>query len=155
MEILNDNQQKLVPRAGDVYGISWNIMWKSFVGLLAISIIYGIISGPTALIQIQEDNFRWFLVPFALFAVGFGIFIVGPIGYSTQWVFLKVVRGERFDIQDMFAVFQRNYWNAVAANVVVGLIVGIGFLMLIVPLQGDGLMPSQPRHHLPPIHKPN
>jgi membrane-anchored glycerophosphoryl diester phosphodiesterase (GDPDase) len=33
----------------------------------------------------------------------------------------------------MFAVFQKNYWNAVAANVVVGLIVGIGIIMLIVP----------------------
>jgi membrane-anchored glycerophosphoryl diester phosphodiesterase (GDPDase) len=48
-------------------------------------------------------------------------------------VFLKAVRGEPFEIRDMFEVFQRNYWNAVAANVVVGLIVGIGLIMLIVP----------------------
>jgi uncharacterized membrane protein len=43
------------------------------------------------------------------------------------------VRGEKFEIKDMFSVFQKNYWNAVAANVVVGFIVGIGFIMLIVP----------------------
>lgn len=133
MEILNNNQQKLIPAAGDAFGISWNIMWKSFVGLLAVTIIHGIISGPAAVFQWEMDDFKWFLVPFTLFAIGFGIFIVGPIGYSTNWVFLKAVRGERFEIQDMFAVFQRNYWNAVAANVVVGLIVAIGIVMLIVP----------------------
>lgn len=133
MEILNNNQSRLIPTAGESYGVSWNIMWKSFIGLLAVTIIHAIISGPTAVFQWEVDSFEWFLVPFTLFAIGFGIFIAGPIGYSTNWVFLKAVRGEPFDIQDMFAVFQRNYWNAVAANVVVGLIIGIGILMLIVP----------------------
>jgi len=132
MEVINQNK-KLNPSAGDAYGASWDIMWKSFVSLLAVFIIYGIINGPTAAFQWEADDFHWFLIPFVLFAIGFGIFIAGPIGYSTNWVFLKAVRGENFEIRDMFAVFQRNYWNAVAANVVVGLIVGIGLLMLIVP----------------------
>jgi uncharacterized membrane protein len=136
MEIINNNPIKAKPDAGDAFGVSWNIMWKSFVGLLAVIIIYGIISGPTAMFQARGNefnDFEWFMVPFLLFAVGFGIFIGGPIGYSTNWVFLKAVRGEHFEIRDMFAVFQRNYWNAVAANVVVGLIIGIGIIMLIVP----------------------
>lgn len=133
MEVLNNNKQKLIPTAGDAYGAAWNIMWKAFAGLLAVSIIYGIISGPPAMFQWQMDDFAWFIFPFALFAIGFGIFISGPIGYSTKWVYLKAVRGEPFELKDMFAVFQRNYWNAVAANVVVGLIVGFGFVMLIVP----------------------
>jgi len=133
MEILNNNQQRLIPTAGEAYGVSWNIMWKSFVGLLAVTIIHAIISGPTAMFQWKVDEIEWFLVPFTLFAVGFGIFVAGPIGYSTNWVFLKAVRGEKYDIQDMFAVFQKNYWNAVAANVVVSLIIGIGIVMLIVP----------------------
>jgi uncharacterized membrane protein len=133
MEVLNNNKQKLIPTAGDAYGAAWNIMWKSFAGLLAVSIIYGIISGPPAMFQWQMDKIEWFIFPFALFAIGFGIFVSGPIGYSTSWVYLKAVRGEPFELKDMFAVFQRNYWNAVAANVVVGLIVGFGIVMLIVP----------------------
>ncbi|MCF8224689.1 MAG: glycerophosphoryl diester phosphodiesterase membrane domain-containing protein [Bacteroidales bacterium] len=133
MEILNNNSDNLVPSAGDVYGISWNIMWKSFVGLLAVTIIYCVISGPTAMVQWKADDFSLFLIPLVLFGIGFGIFVAGPIGYSTKWVFLKAVRGESYEIQDMFAVFNRNYWNAVAANVVVGVIVGIGILMLIFP----------------------
>jgi membrane-anchored glycerophosphoryl diester phosphodiesterase (GDPDase) len=47
--------------------------------------------------------------------------------------FLKAVRGERVEIKDIFAVFQRNYWNAVIANVVVSVIVVLGLIMLIVP----------------------
>jgi hypothetical protein len=140
MEILNNNSINVEPNVGDVYGASWIIMWKAFVGLLAVTIIYGIISGPPAMFQWRIDESQWnlhnfesFLIPFGLFAIGFGIFIAGPIGYSTNWVFLKAVRGEKFEIQDMFAVFHRNYWNAVAGNVVVGLIVGLGILMLIVP----------------------
>ena len=133
MEIMNSNKEKLIPNAGDAYGISWNIMWKVFVGLLAVSIIHGIISGPMIMLQWKAEEFSWIMLPMVMFAIGFGIFISGPIDYSTHWVFLKAARGEKFEIQDMFAVFQRNYWNAVAANVVVGIIVGIGILMLIVP----------------------
>ena len=33
----------------------------------------------------------------------------------------------------MFSVFERNYWNAVLANVVVGIIVVFGLIMLIFP----------------------
>jgi uncharacterized membrane protein len=133
MEVLQNNTNKLIPTAGDAFGVSWNIMWKAFAGLLAVTIIYGIISGPTAMFQWQTDDLSWFIFPFVLFAIGFGIFISGPIGYSTKWVFLKAVRGEPFELKDMFAVFQKNYWNAVAANVVVGLIIGFGIVMLIVP----------------------
>lgn len=68
-----------------------------------------------------------------MFGVAYGVFVAGPISYGANWVFLKAVRGERVEIKDLFAVFQRNYWNAVIANFVVGLIVGLGIVMLIVP----------------------
>ena len=139
MEIINNNLIKTKPTAGDAYGSGWAIMWKAFVGLLVVTIIYSVISGPIAMFQSNGDysgwsnSFSWVMLPMTLFAIGFGLFIYGPIGYSVKWVYLKAVRGEQFDIKDMFSVFQRNYWNAVAANVVVGLIVGIGIFMLIIP----------------------
>jgi uncharacterized membrane protein len=68
-----------------------------------------------------------------MFGIAYGIFVAGPIGYGANWVFLKAVRGERIEIRDMFVVFQKNYWNAVIANIVVGVIVGLGIVMLIVP----------------------
>jgi len=133
MEVVNNNPRKLIPSASEAYGISWNIMWKSFITLLVVTILYGIISGPNAMVQWKTDGFDGRFIPMMLFGLSFALLIAGPVGYSTKWVFLKAVRGEPVDIRDMFTVFQRNYWNAVAANVLVGLIIGIGFFMLIVP----------------------
>lgn len=132
MEIVN-SPINVQPNASDVYAESWKIMWKSFVLLLIVFILYAIISGPTTMFQMKAERFDWNLMPFGIFAMSFGLFIAGPIGYSTNWVFLKAVRSEPFEIRDMFAVFERNYWNAVGARVVVGLFVGVGLVMLIVP----------------------
>ena len=83
--------------------------------------------------QFKPDGFEWYLVPIVLLAIGYGIFISGPIGYSVSWVFLKAVRREKIEIKDMFAVFERNYWNAVIAGLVTTVIIVIGIFMLIVP----------------------
>jgi uncharacterized membrane protein len=72
-------------------------------------------------------------VPIVMLAIGYGIFISGPIGYSVNWVFLRAVRREKIEIKDMFAVFERNYWNAVVAGLVTTIIIIIGLIMLIVP----------------------
>jgi len=141
MEVLNNFKRKINPDAGSAYGAGWDIMWKTFVPLFVVSIVYGIISGPNAMFQWDGDNgfgsdnnyFQWFMAPLILFAIAYGVFVSGPIGYSVTWVFLKAVRGEPTEIKDMFAVFQRNYWNAVLGNIIVGIIVGIGILMLIIP----------------------
>ncbi len=140
MEILNNRSIDLNPNASDSYGAGWKIMWDSFVVLLVVTLIYGVISGPSAMFQWKSNEFSWsahhigwFLLPAILFAVGFGLFIAGPISYSVKWVCLRAVRGEKLEIRDMFAVFQRNYWNAMLGNLVVGIIVGLGILMLIVP----------------------
>jgi uncharacterized membrane protein len=68
-----------------------------------------------------------------LLAIGYAIFISGPIGYSVSWVFLKAVRREKIEVKDMFSVFERNYWNAVIASLVTTIIIIIGFIMLIIP----------------------
>ena len=108
-------------------------MGTYFMELLVIGIIYSILSGPVSAIQIRDGGFEWYMVPLILFGMLYGIFVAGPISYGADWVFLKAVRGERVEIKDMFSVFQGNYWNAVVANVVVAVIVGMGFVMLIVP----------------------
>lgn len=137
MEILNNNSKNLNPTAGDAFGEGWNIMWKSFLALFVVSILASILSGPIAMFQLKEGgsvgSFHWFLIPVAMFALIYGVFIAGPISYSTNWVFLLAVRGEKFEIRDMFAVFQKNYWNAVAANIVVGIIILFGIFMLVIP----------------------
>lgn len=131
--IRNSTQYDFSPDAGSSYRVGWKVMGAYFVELLVVTIIYGIIAGPVSIFQWKTDRFEWFLVPLILFALLYGIFVAGPIGYSVKWVFLKAVRGEHIEIRDMFAAFQRNYWNVVIANIVVDIIIGLGVVMLIVP----------------------
>jgi len=131
--IQNDERYDFYPDAGRSYSIGWKVLWVYFVELLVISIVYMVLSGPVSFFQWKMDHFEWFLVPLAFFGIVYGIFVAGPISYSVKLVFLKAVRGERIEIKDMFSVFQKNYWNAVVANIVVGVIIGLGIVMLIVP----------------------
>lgn len=131
--ILNSDKYDFQPDAGKSYSIGWKVIWVYFVELLVISIVYAILSGPVSFFQWQVDRFEWFIVPIAMFGIAYGIFVAGPIGYGVNWVFLKAVRGERIEVRDVFMVFQKNYWNVVIANIVVGVIVGLGIVMLIVP----------------------
>lgn len=133
MEIIENPNKRFRPTAGDAFGDSWTIMWKHFTTLLVVSILYMVITGVTGFGQWQADTFRWFMAPMALFAFLYGIFIAGPISYSVNWLYLKAIRGDEYEIRDMFAVFNKNYWNAVGANVVVSIIIGIGILFFIIP----------------------
>lgn len=133
VRIYSNEEYDFVPDAGSSYSIGWKVLMAAFVELLVISIVYMVLSGPIATIQWKVDSFEWFLVPLALFGIAYGIFVAGPIDYGAKWVFLKAVRGERIEVRDIFITFQRNYWNVIIANVVVGIIVGLGFVMLIVP----------------------
>jgi uncharacterized membrane protein len=118
---------------GDNYSKGWKLIFTTFIELLVVTLVYAVIQMPTHGFQIKPDGFEWYLVPIIMLAIGYGIFISGPIGYSAQWLFLKAVRREKIEIKDMFAVFERNYWNAVIAGLVTTIIIVIGFFMLIVP----------------------
>ena len=122
--------------AGDSYSKGWNLAFTTFVELLVVTLIMGVIQIPTNMgnINISGDHdFEFWMIPLVMFAIAYGVFIVGPIGMSADWVFLKAVRREKIQIKDMFAVFERNYWNAVIAGLVMGIIIVIGIIMLIVP----------------------
>jgi uncharacterized membrane protein len=133
VRIYGNEEYDFVPEAGSSYSIGWKVLTTAFVELLVISIVYMVLSGPIASVQWKVDSFAWFLVPLVLFGIAYGIFVAGPIDYGAKWVFLKAVRGERIEVRDIFITFQRNYWNVIIANVVVGIIIGLGFVMLIVP----------------------
>ncbi len=131
--IESDNAYVSDTSTGDNYSKGWNLIFTTFIELLVVILVYAVIQIPTNGFQLRPDGFEWYLVPIVMLAIGYGIFIAGPIGYSVNWVFLKAVRREKIEIKDMFAVFERNYWNAVIAGLVTTIIIVIGFFMLIVP----------------------
>jgi hypothetical protein len=133
MVIVENDRYKFEPEATRAYSIGWKVMGQYFVELLVIGIIYMVLSGPVSGFQWKADHFEWYMAPLVMFGIAYGLFVAGPIGYGARWAFLKAVRGERVEIGHVFSAFQRNYWNAVVANIVVAIIVGMGIIMLIVP----------------------
>jgi len=121
----------LTPTVGAAYGNGWRQMWKSFLELFLIGIIGFIIGIPSGLGGSEGEASAAFSV---LGVLGFiyGILVVGPTEYGISFAYLKAARSDKLETRDMFKAFH-NYWNAVLANLLVGVIVIIGLFLLIVP----------------------
>lgn len=121
----------LAPGVWSSFGNGWRQMFKYFLELLLIGIIGWVIGIPSGATVWAEGAAvaAGILVFFALF---YGFLIIGPVDYGVSFAHLKAARGDKLEITDMFAGF-RNYWNAVFANLLVGVIIFIGFILLIIP----------------------
>jgi uncharacterized membrane protein len=136
MEIIqNDekrNQSQLPePTVSGSFGHGWEVLKKHFPELLLVMFIQMLLSLPMGF------GGRFFSPYFGMFTYGlfnlvYSLLVVAPVGYGASWVFLKAVRGESFQVQDMFFAYQ-SFGNILVANILVFLIVMAGFIMLIVP----------------------
>ena len=128
----------LKPGVISSYGNGWTQLWKHFLVLFLIGIIYFVISMifgvPQWLAGLggRADIIAGVSSVISLLGFFYSLLIVNPIGYGENYAYLKAARGEEVEVQDMFAAF-KNYWNAVFANILVGIIVVIGFILIIVP----------------------
>jgi uncharacterized membrane protein len=109
------------------YGNGWRQLWKYFLELLLILIIMWVISIPVDIIGWKVAGPFWSFI-----SIVYGLLIMGPVSYGFSYTYLKAGRGDKLEIKDMFAAF-KNYWNAVLANLLVSVIVVIGFILIIVP----------------------
>jgi hypothetical protein len=107
-------------------------MWKFILELALVMIIYVLLSIPASGMSVAEDIGGFFGFYVFVFSLAYAIMVVGPVEYGVAYVYLKVVRGEKIDIKDMFDVFH-NYANAVLANILTNLIIGVGIVFFIVP----------------------
>ena len=110
----------------------WHTMKKYFIELLLVIFVLILFSLPMGLINRFIDIHTFGYFSYSLIGMAYGIIVLGPISYGVNWIFLKAVRHEPFKTYDMFMAFQ-NIWNVVIANILVGVIVGIGIALLIVP----------------------
>jgi hypothetical protein len=132
--------------AASAYGHGWRQLWKYFFILFIIGIIVLLIGAVSTFYDVMRDfGFRMaddhsvlsvFGVALgawsALVSIVYGLLVMNPVNYGVKYVNLKAARNERVNVGDLFKAFS-NYWNAVLAPVLVGILVGIGFVMLIVP----------------------
>ena len=121
----------LVPEVGACYGHGWHQLWKYFLELLLISIIAFVIGIPSGMSGWAKD-IAFLGGLFGFFGLVYTLLIANPVDYGVSFAFLKAARRDKLEINDMFEAF-KNYWNAVLANLLVGVIVVIGLVLLIVP----------------------
>jgi uncharacterized membrane protein len=128
----NDNQSAHPlpePKVGRIYGFAWKQMWKYFLPLFLVSIIYVVLQMPLGVMQDEPEDVNIFA---ALLGIGYFFLFLPVISYGASYMFLKTMREEKFEIREMFSGFN-NYLNVILANLLVSAIVGFGIILLIVP----------------------
>ena len=121
------------PTFSNAFGHGWRMMMKYFLELLLVSILVAVAQIPMGLFNIGEVvGLSPALVLFQMFALAYGLFVLGPIDYGVDFVFLKAMRGEKFDIKEVFSAFY-NYLNVILANLLTTAIVIAGMFLLLIP----------------------
>ncbi len=122
----------LTPTAGSVYSYGWGRIKKFFLDLFLIIIIVAAVYVPLGIIESLDGHDTPGGALLNIFSFAYFILLLFPLDLGASWVFLKGVRGEKIDVQDMFSVFE-NYINVVLAGLLTGAIIGIGLVFLLVP----------------------
>lgn len=136
------------PGVGEAYGHAFRQLWPNFLMLFIVGIIGFLLGIPgwvmsgagdigSSLLQNADDGavvvIGGGLATIAYFSSFlFGILVTNPVNYGAKYCYLRAARSERIDIQHVFAAFN-NYLSAVVANIVASIVIGLGFLFLIIP----------------------
>jgi uncharacterized membrane protein len=127
-------EQNLVvyPEVGSAYGHGWTQMWKYILELLLIMIVAFLLSIPSSGLSAASEIEGVGAFFLGIFSLAYLVLVQWPIEYGVAFAALKAVRGEKLEVKDMFQSFQ-NYGNVVLANILTGLIIVIGIILLIIP----------------------
>jgi hypothetical protein len=137
MIIRDDNQQgpdMLSPGVNSSYGNGMNKLSKYFFNLLLVVIVAFLFGIPIFILNISyyfnysiEVTMLWMI-----FIYIYEFLVTAPLQYGVSYVYLKAARDEKPEVKDLTKVLD-NYWHIVLANVICGIIVSVGFLLLIIP----------------------
>jgi uncharacterized membrane protein len=130
-EMLNQAQFP-EPTVSGVFGHGWEILKKYFPELLLVLFVQMLLSLPMGFGNMFFPVHSGGMFTTGLFNLVYAVLILMPVSYGCSWVYLKAVRGEPFKVTDIFFAYQ-SFGNILLANLLVGLIVGAGFVMLIIP----------------------
>jgi uncharacterized membrane protein len=120
------------PSVSGTFGHSWDVLKKYLPELLLVVFIEILLSLPLGVGSYVFNFPGYNLVTTNIFNLVYTFVVMLPVSYGCSWVYLKAVRGEPFRVTDIFFAYQ-SFANILIANVLVGLIIGCGILLLIVP----------------------
>ena len=123
------------PYAGLAYSFGWDRMKKFFLDLFLITVIVVVVWIPLGMITSLDGRGTVGGVILSIFGLAYWLLLLDPIDYGSAFVFLKAVRGDKFEVKDIFLPFENieRYLNVILAELLKSAIVGIGMFLLIVP----------------------
>jgi len=122
----------LTATAGSAYSYGWQVMKKYFMPLFLITLLVAILESPMGIFN-DMDHIGYGISIFTnMFAIAFALFVMAPIMFGADYLFVKAARDEKFEVKDVFDGF-KDYLNVVLAALLSWAIIGIGFVFLIIP----------------------
>ena len=115
------------------YGYGWQQMWKHFLYLFLITVIVTFARIPVSIIQESVTVSTAGMVLLQILAAAYLLLFIPVISYGSNLLFLRGMRNEKIEVQEIFNGFKKNYLNIILANLLTFAIVGLGFMFLIVP----------------------
>ena len=134
MEVPYSESTRIImpPGASKCYSEGWGVLKRYFIELFLVTLVVGLFWGVGFAIEGISDSDFYLSPIYGLFYLGYLILIMGPVEYGKVNPYIKAVRKQEARVKDIF-VFQEVYLNAVLASALTFVIIGIGFMFLIVP----------------------
>lgn len=119
------------PDLGSCYSHGLRQVSKYLGPYLLIFLVVLVFGIPSIISGFSNYTFdSYVIVNVILYAYSF--FVTSPLEYGVSYAYLKGARGETPQVNDL-AIVLKNYWNVILAIFLTGLIVGVGFFLLIIP----------------------
>ncbi|MEI8357211.1 MAG: hypothetical protein WCH13_01855 [Deltaproteobacteria bacterium] len=116
-----------IPTVTETYGHAWQELKRCFLSLLGVTVAWSLVLGIGGRLPRGPVNLAWHSL------------VVGPVGIGALWAYLRVARGETPSLDDLLVAVRRNYLQAVLLSVLMGLVVGAGILLFVIPGVWAGL----------------
>lgn len=134
----------VAPTISDCYGHAWRQMWRYFWRLIVIGIVYfvltavlsGVLGGITGSMSASSPNGNPNVVVtgfVGLLSTLLSVFVSIPLSYGVAYVFVRAARDEPPQVSDLFEAFRSAYWPSIANAILLGIIVGLGYILFIIP----------------------
>lgn len=109
------------PSASEAYGYAWSELKRCFLELLLIAVVWALLSTPSG--WLRES----------VLGTAYHVLVLGPVGFGGMYAFLRAARGGTPEVSDLFIAFRGDYVQAVLASLLMGVLITIGFVLLVIP----------------------
>lgn len=122
------------PTAFGSFGHGWQQLWKYFLHLFLVGVVVWVAHIPAqGFFGGQQAVDSAGFTALNLLAAVYSVLVLPVVNYGGEWLYLRFIRDERPDVATIFDGFKHNYLNIVLANLLVVVIIGLGFVLFIVP----------------------